>query len=88
LHRKVSTREAPQIFYRGFRARPAIFLGIMYSVFASHMRKTPCIYALIACTLLLRVAAVDFKIDLAAPREKMDEHDDLELREHDERGTQ
>jgi uncharacterized membrane protein YeiH len=68
LLRDVSIREVPQIFYRDFYASPAIFLGIMYSIFVDHMDRTTCVYALIAATLILRLAAIHFKIDLWAPR--------------------
>ncbi|MHC4430502.1 MAG: trimeric intracellular cation channel family protein [Planctomycetota bacterium] len=68
LLRDVSIREVPQIFYRDFYASPAIFLGIMYSVFVDHMDRTPCVYALIAGTFVLRLAAIRFKINLWAPR--------------------
>jgi uncharacterized membrane protein YeiH len=68
LLRDVCMREVPQIFYRDFYASPAIFLGIIYSIFVDQMDRTPCVYALIASTLLLRLAAIHFKIDLWGPR--------------------
>ena len=68
LLRDVSIREVPQIFYRDFYASPAIFLGIIYSIFQQYMGRSICIYALITCTFLLRLAAIYFKIDLWAPR--------------------
>ena len=70
LLRDVSIREVPQIFYRDFYASPAIFLGIIYSIFRDFMHRPLCIYALITCTFLLRLAAIYFKIDLWGPRRK------------------
>ena len=70
LLRDVSIREVPQIFYRDFYASPAIFLGVTYSIFEKSMDSPLCIYALIACTFLLRLLAIYFKIDLWAPRRK------------------
>jgi len=70
LLRDVSIREVPQIFYRDFYASPAIFLGLMYAIFQRSMDRPRCIYALITCTFLLRLAAIYFKINLWAPRRK------------------
>ena len=70
LLRDVSIREVPQIFYRDFYASPAIFLGLMYAIFRQFMDRSLCVYALITCTFLLRLAAIYFKIDLWAPRRK------------------
>ncbi|MCK4293205.1 MAG: trimeric intracellular cation channel family protein [Planctomycetes bacterium] len=70
LLRDISIREVPQILYRDFYASPAIFLGVMYSIFSSYMEKSLCVYALITCTFLLRLLAIHFKIDLWGPRRK------------------
>jgi len=70
LLRDISIREVPQIFYRDFYASPAIFLGVIYSIFQKFMDRSLCIYALVTCTFLLRLAAIYFKIDLWAPRRK------------------
>jgi uncharacterized membrane protein YeiH len=68
LLRDVCIRQVPQIFYRDFYASPAIFLGTMYSIFINQMDRTLCVYGLIASTLLLRLAAIHFKINLWGPR--------------------
>jgi uncharacterized membrane protein YeiH len=81
LLRDVSIREVPQIFYRDFYASPAIFLGIMYSAFVDHMDRTPRVYALIAATFVLRLAAIRFKINLWAPRR--DREKDLAIPDED-----
>ena len=70
LFRDISIREVPQILYRDFYASPAIFLGVMYSIFSSYMQKSLCVYALITCTFLLRLLAIHFKMDLWGPRKK------------------
>jgi uncharacterized membrane protein YeiH len=70
LLRDVSIREVPQIFYRDFYASPAIFLGVVYSIFQQYMDRPLCVYALIACTFILRLLAIYFKIDLWGPRRK------------------
>lgn len=77
LLRDVSIREVPQIFYRDFYASPAIFLGVIYSIFSKYMDKTLWIYALIICTFLLRLAAIHFKIDLWGPRRKKPQEPEL-----------
>jgi len=71
LLRDVSIREVPQIFYRDFYASPAIFLGVMYSIFSGYMDKPLCAYALITCTFALRLLAIHFKIDLWGPRRNL-----------------
>jgi len=70
LLRDVSIREVPQIFYRDFYASPAIFLGVVYSIFQQYMDRPLCVYALITCTFILRLLAIYFKIDLWGPRRK------------------
>ena len=70
LLRDVSIREVPQIFYRDFYASPAIFLGVVYSIFQQYMDRPLCVYALVTCTFILRLLAIYFKIDLWGPRRK------------------
>lgn len=67
LLRDIAITEIPQIFFSDFYASPAIFLGIVYSVLKNYMNKPVYVFALILCTLFLRLYAIYFKISLWKP---------------------
>ncbi len=70
LIRDISLRELPQIFYKDFYASPAIILGILYSIFSSEMVNIFSSYLLIFIVILLRILAIEYKLDLWSPSRK------------------
>lgn len=68
LMRDALLNQTPRIFYRDFYASPAIFAGIAYALLGVAMLRPSGVYALIAATFLLRLAAVRFGWSLWRPK--------------------
>lgn len=72
LIRDISIGETPQIFYKDFYASPAIILGVLYFIFNSQLSSNYFLgYLLIFAVFLIRVLAIEYKIDLWSPSRKV-----------------
>ena len=69
LLRDIAIAETPQIFYRDFYASPAIFLVIMYAIFAKSMSSVT-VWFILLSAFALRLLAIYFKINLWGPWRK------------------
>lgn len=65
--RDISLNKMPEVMYRDFYASTAIVLGIVYSIFASHMNNVLWANVLIILCLIVRLTVIFFNIHLWNP---------------------
>jgi uncharacterized membrane protein YeiH len=67
LARDIVIRETPQILYKDFYASPAVFLGVLYSIFRASISNPVYAYVLIFSAFALRLTAIYLRISLWRP---------------------